>query len=71
MKKRLRKKLGVGEFALDDTAQLEEGIIPLAPLPADHSTDDFAEHARQVSYDLAARPRRRRKATPSDRSSPT
>jgi uncharacterized phage-associated protein len=43
---------------------LEEGIIPLQPLPDDHFPADHDEYVRAVSRDLAARPRRRRRIVP-------
>lgn len=43
---------------------LEEGIIPLASLPEGHFPPDHDEYVLAVSRDLAARPRRRRRAVP-------
>ena len=43
---------------------LEEGIIPLPPLPDDRFPADHDEYARAVGRDLAARPRRRRRVVP-------
>jgi uncharacterized phage-associated protein len=40
---------------------LEEGIISLSPLPADHFPADHDEYVRAVNRDLAARPRRQRR----------
>lgn len=40
---------------------LEEGIVPLSPLPEDHFPADHDEFVRAVARDLSARPRRRRR----------
>lgn len=46
------------------TELLEEGIVSLSPLPADHFPADHDEYVRAVYRDLAARPRRQRKVVP-------
>jgi hypothetical protein len=46
------------------TELLEEGVISLSRLPADHFPADHDEYVRAVNRDLAARPRRQRKVVP-------